>query len=112
MILHDYAEVYRIPCLYERMMETLHARSHTMLSALLVEYFTQTGSTVADRVVLDIVVGSGMFGQSLAFSGVKSIVGLDVIPEAKTATERQYPGVYEQYYPEGLTGLSETACLA
>ena len=38
--LHDYAEVYRIPYLYEYLMEKLHAKSHTVLSSLLIEFFS------------------------------------------------------------------------
>ena len=104
--LHDYAEVYRIPYLYEHLMEKLHAKSHTVLSSLLIDQFTQVGGAVEDLVVLEVGAGSGMVGKTLADLGVKSITGIDILPEAAVAAAREYPGVYENYYVEDLTKLS------
>ncbi|MDJ0675825.1 MAG: 50S ribosomal protein L11 methyltransferase [Calothrix sp. MO_167.B42] len=105
--LHDYVEVYQIPYLYESLMEKLDSQSHAILASLLVEQFTQTGGTIEDMVVLDMGAGSGLVGQSLANLGVKSIVGIDILPEAAQAACQQYPGVYENYYVENLTNLTE-----
>ena len=106
--LHDYAEVYRIPYLYEHLMEKLHAKSHTVLSYLLIEQVIQAGGTVEDLVVLEVGAGSGMVGKALSDLGVKSITGIDILPEAAVAATRQYPEVYENYYVEDLTKLSST----
>ncbi len=105
--LHDYVDVYQIPYLYEHLMEKLDSKSHTVLTSLLVEQFTQAGGTVEDMVVLDIGAGSGLVGKTLADLGVKSIVGIDIVPEAAQAAQRQYPGIYENYYVEDLTKLTE-----
>ena len=105
--LHDYVEVYQIPYLYEHLMEKLDSQSHRVLTSLLVEQFTQAGGTVEDMVVLDIGAGSGLIGQTLAGLGVKSMVGIDIIPEAAEAACQQYPGVYENYYVEDLSKLTE-----
>ena len=69
--LHDYAEVYRIPYLYEQIMEKLHCQSYTVLPSLLVEEVTRSGSKLEDMVVLDIGAGSGMVGKTLSDLGVK-----------------------------------------
>lgn len=106
--LHDYAEVYRIPYLYEHLTEKLHYQSHTVLSSLLVEKLTQAGGKVEDIVVLELGAGSGMAGKALRELGIESITGIDILPEAAKAAEREYPGVYENYYVEDLTDLSET----
>lgn len=89
-------------------MEKLDCKSHSILGSLLVEHFTQADSKVEDMIVLDIGAGTGMVGKTLADSGVKSIVGIDIIPQAVQAAQRQYPGVYEDYYAEDLTKLTET----
>jgi 2-polyprenyl-3-methyl-5-hydroxy-6-metoxy-1,4-benzoquinol methylase len=58
---------------------------------------------------LEVGAGSGMVGKALADLGVKSITGIDILPEAAQAAKREYPGVYENYYVEDVTNLSETA---
>lgn len=107
--LHDYTEVYKIPYLYEHIMEKLQATSHTVLSSLLIDKVAQAGGAVEDLVVLEVGAGSGMVGKALADLGVKSITGIDILPEAAEAAQREHPGVYENYYVEDLTNLSETA---
>lgn len=104
--LHDYPEIYSIPYLYEYLMTKLQAKSHTVLSSLLIDRLTQAGGAVEDLVVLEVGAGSGMVGKALADLGVKSIAGIDIVPEAAEAAKRQYPGVYENYYVEDLTQLS------
>lgn len=106
--LHDYAQMYGTPYLYEHLMNKLEATSHTVLSSLLIDRLTQAGGAVEDLIVLEVGAGSGMVGKALADLGVKSIVGIDIMPEAKVAAEREYPGIYENYYVEDLSKLSST----
>lgn len=96
--LHNYSEIYKINFLYEYVMNQLDYQSHIVLSSLLVKQFTQAGGKIEDMVVLDMGAGTGLVGQTLANLGVKSIVGIDRIPEAAEAAQRQYPGIYENYY--------------
>lgn len=107
--LHDYAEVYRIPHLYEHIMDRLQAKSHTVLSSLLVDRVTEAGGEASDLVVLEVGAGSGMVGKALADMGIESITGIDILPEAAIAAKREYPGVYENYYVEDMTNPSEKA---
>ena len=104
--LHDYPEIYRVPHLYEYLMDKLKATSHDVLASLLIDKFTQAGRSIEDLVVLEVGAGSGMAGKALAERGVKSIVGIDIVPEAAIAAAREYPGVYENYYVEDLSKLS------
>jgi len=104
--IHDYVELYSIPHLYECVMNELQAKSHTVLASLLIDQVTQAGGKAADLVVLEVGAGSGMFGKALADAGVNSITGIDILPEAAIAADREYPGVYENYYVEDLTKLS------
>ena len=106
--LHDYPEMYRIPYLYQYMMERLQYQSHTVLSTLLINQVTQAGGNVEDLIVLEVGAGSGMVGKALVDLGVKSITGIDIVPEAVEAAQREYPGVYENYYVEDLMNLTET----
>ena len=106
---HDYAEIYSIPGLYERLFhEQLHCESPQAVCGLL--------STELEGVVdhehlrvFDVGAGNGMVGEELARRGVEMIVGVDIIEEAKMATERDRPGLYDAYYVLDLTEIpSET----
>jgi predicted TPR repeat methyltransferase len=55
--------------------------------------------------VLDVGAGNGMVGEKLTEIGVGSVLGLDIIPEAMVATERDRPGIYDKYYVEDLTRM-------
>lgn len=104
--LHDYHEVYQLPYLYEQLMEKLDSQSHQVLTSLLVEHFVKVDGSVEEMAVLDIGAGSGLVGHTLAELGVLSIIGLDIVPEAKQLAITQYPGVYQHYFVEDLCQLS------
>ncbi len=107
--LHYYNEVYSIPGLYEYIaMEILKYRSPQIMSSLLVEKVTETGLPIDQLKVLELGAGSGLFGKALAKLGVTFITGIDIVPEAKIATHRECPGVYQDYFVEDLTQLSES----
>lgn len=104
--LHDYVELYGTPRLYESVMEQLQEKSHLVLPALLSECVAGANQKIEDLSVLEVGAGSGAVGKSLSDLGVKSIVGIDIVPEAKAAATRDYPGVYSNYYVEDLANLS------
>lgn len=106
--IHDYVEVYQIPRLYEYLVcEKLQYQAPQVISKLLIEQTTRDRINVNDLSILDVGAGNGISGKALADLGVTSIFGLDIIPESAQATQRNYPGVYQQYYVEDLTCLSE-----
>ncbi|HEX2161187.1 MAG TPA: methyltransferase domain-containing protein [Thermoleophilaceae bacterium] len=105
---HDYAEVFSIPGLYERLFyEKLECDSPRTVCELLGQALND-GDVAADELkVLDLGAGNGMVGEELAELGAASIVGIDIIEEAAAATERDRPGIYDDYKVLDLTEVSE-----
>jgi SAM-dependent methyltransferase len=105
---HDYAEIYSVPGLYERLFyEKLHCESPQAVCGLLADQLD--GEIDHDELrVFDVGAGNGMVGEELARRGVESIVGVDIIEEAAAAAERDRPGVYDAYYVLDLTGIPDS----
>ena len=70
----------------------------TVVSELLAEAVTEAGEDPAALPVLDLGAGNGMVGEALRDRGFEEIVGVDIIPEAGEAVERDRPGVYAEYH--------------
>jgi len=105
---HDYAAVFRTPGLYEELFyDRLECCSPSYISNLLESVVHESGERLEDFRVLDVGAGNGMVGDELQDLGVRSIIGIDIIPEAKEATNRDRPDVYEDYRVTDLTDLSE-----
>lgn len=105
---HDYDEIYRIPGLYEHLFyEKLQCNSPRVVRDLVDEVLGDKNMTPDQLTVLDVGAGNGMVGQELVDLGVQSVVGVDIIPEAAAATERDRPGVYDDYRVVDLTQVSE-----
>jgi SAM-dependent methyltransferase len=105
---HDYHEIYAIPGLYEFLFyERLRCCSPQVVRELLEEELRDEDVDPAGLRVLDLGAGNGMVGEELAELGVETIVGIDLLPEAATAAERDRPGVYERYHVVDLTALSD-----
>jgi predicted TPR repeat methyltransferase len=105
---HDYAEVFAIPGLYERLFhETLDCDSPRTVCSLLDRALRDDDVAAGGLTVLDVGAGNGMVGEQLAQLGADSIVGVDIIEEAAVAAERDRPGVYEDYKVLDLTDVSD-----
>ena len=103
---HDYHEIYSIPGLYEHLFyELLECDSPRTVAELLGEQLVATGRPAESLRVFEVGAGNGMVGRELAELGVRSIVGIDIIDEAKMAAERDRPGVYEDYLVLDLTNM-------
>ncbi|HUT58206.1 MAG TPA: class I SAM-dependent methyltransferase [Phycisphaerae bacterium] len=108
MRIHDYHEVYKVPGLYERVVyEHLKCCSPSRVVGMLDDVMDEFDDNPADLKVLDVGAGNGMVGDELERIGVESIVGMDIIKEAKVATLRDRPGVYDAYLVTDLTDLPE-----
>lgn len=104
---HDYAEIYEVPGLYERLFaEELECDSPRVVADLLGEHLHAAKIKPADLTVLDFGAGNGMVGEHLAGLSFAEIVGADLLPEARDAALRDRPGVYADYYALDLTDLS------
>jgi len=98
--LHDYAAIYDIPGLYERVFcDTLQSRSWEVIPSML-SYAINKSSKEGDSLrVLDFGAGNGMVGEALLSQmDCELMIGVDILPEAKKAAERDRPGVYDEYY--------------
>jgi SAM-dependent methyltransferase len=105
---HDYDEIYAIPGLYEFLFyERLKCCSPEVVCGLLEEELETEDVDPAELRVLDLGAGNGMVGEELAEIGAGSIVGIDLLPEAAAAAERDRPGVYDAYHVCDLTELSD-----
>ncbi|MEM9264291.1 MAG: class I SAM-dependent methyltransferase [Cyanobacteria bacterium P01_F01_bin.13] len=106
--LHDYVEIYKIPGLYKHLLlDVLGDQSPATLSSRLIDQVSKAGESANDLKVLDMGAGIGLSGRSLAQNGVQSMVGLDILPEARDASHRELPGTYLEYYVADLLKLSE-----
>ncbi|HEX2071293.1 MAG TPA: methyltransferase domain-containing protein [Thermoleophilaceae bacterium] len=105
---HDYAEVFSIPGLYERLFyEKLECDSPRTVCALLGDALNDGDISADELNVLDLGAGNGMVGEELVDLGADSIVGIDILEEAAAATERDRPGIYDDYKVLDLTEVSE-----
>lgn len=105
---HDYGDLYEIPGAYEEVFYSkLKCCSPSYVVNLLQSVIEEAGEDITDQRVFDVGAGNGMVGDELASRGVKTIMGVDLIPEAKEATYRDRPGIYTDYFVADLTDFPE-----
>jgi SAM-dependent methyltransferase len=105
---HDYDKIYRVPGLYEQLFyDRLKCISHRKVCDILKTTVEQAQQSPTELRVLDLGAGNGMVGEALKGLGVSRIVGVDIIPAAAAAAERDRPGIYDDYYIVDLTQLSD-----
>jgi predicted TPR repeat methyltransferase len=103
---HDYHEIYAIPGLYEHIFyEKLDCQSPALLGLLLAHEVRRAGARMPALRVLDVGAGNGIMGEVLAEAGVPRVVGVDILPEAAQAAERDRPGLYDAYHAVNLLDL-------
>lgn len=103
---HNYDEIYTTPGLYEYLFyEKLRCDSPSVVCALLNDAIREAGVDSSDLTVLDLGAGNGMVGEELRNFGVDSVVGVDIIPEAAEAAERDRPDAYEDYYVVNMSAV-------
>ncbi len=106
--LHDYSEIYKFPGLYEQLFyDRLKCQSPTKVAQILGAAVAESRENFSELRVLDLGAGNGMMGESLKKQGVSRLVGVDIITEARTATERDRPGLYDAYYVEDFCDLND-----
>ena len=104
--LHDYAAIYDVPGLYEQLFaELLDCSSPEIVCDLLGSELAKAGVDPATLTALDFGAGNGMVGEQLAELGIESLVGLDLLPEARDAAQRDRPGLYDDYLAVDITDL-------
>ena len=94
---HDYGEIYRQKGLYEHLFyERLDCDSPRRVVELLADVRRQQGSE-EPLLALDLGAGNGIVGEALCEIGAERVVGVDILPEAREAAQRDRPAVYGQY---------------
>jgi len=105
---HDYSQLFSVPGLYEKVIyDILKCCSPRRVCRLLAGELAAAGQSAETLRVLDVGAGNGMVGAELAELGVGLLVGVDIIPEAARAAERDYPGTYHDYLVLDLGRLDE-----
>lgn len=103
---HDYNEIYDVPGFYEHLFyDKLECASPKVVRKLVNEVLTDRNMGADQLSVLDVGAGNGMVAEELVDLGVGSVVGVDIIPEAAAAAERDRPGVYDDYRVVDLTDV-------
>lgn len=107
--LHDYADIYAVPGLYEHLFaHTLRCTSPQRVARLLATVLGEWSLPATDLSVLEVGAGNGMVGEQLRLLGVRRLVGVDIIPEAAHAARRDRPALYDDYLVADLCALSES----
>ncbi len=105
---HDYDEIYQVPGLYEQIFyDRLKCTSPNKVTSILEAAVKQSQDNLSELRILDLGAGNGMMGEALKNHGVSRLVGVDIIPEAYDATIRDRPGMYDAYYVEDFTDLTD-----
>lgn len=108
MRLHDYADFYSIPGLYERVVyDTLQCKSPSVVAQLLESELGRENEAAEDLRVLDLGAGNGCVAEALSEIGVNEFVGIDICREAAVAAERDRPGLYRDYVIGDMTDLPD-----
>ncbi len=107
---HDYAALYAVPGLYERVFyEELGMGSADVVVGLYAEALRSLGRDGARERVLDLGAGSGIGGALLRREAdVGFLVGLDREPAAREAAARDRPGVYDAFTVADLAAAPGT----
>ena len=104
---HDYDAIYKIPGLYEQVFyDRLKCTSPSKVTEILKSAIDQSHENFTELRVLDLGAGNGLMGEALKKYGVSRLVGVDIIPEAQMATERDRPHLYDAYYVTDFCKLS------
>lgn len=103
---HDYDRIFRMPGLYEKIFyDVLGCDSPRFMVGLFSEALATAGTPADTLRVLDLGAGNGIMAEELAKIGVEHAVGVDILPEAEEAAERDRPGLYADYHVADLTAL-------
>lgn len=105
---HDYDDIFATPGLYEKLFDqALRCESPRRVVGLLRDVLIEDDARPTELRVLDFGAGNGMVGEELRRTGVQTLVGADIIREARDAAERDRPNLYDRYVVEDFTSLSE-----
>ncbi|MBD3419020.1 MAG: methyltransferase [Chitinivibrionales bacterium] len=104
--LHDYDKIYNIPGLYEGIFyEHLKCQSPETIVGMFEDMLEKAEFNPAKLRVFDFGAGNGMVGERVREAGCNFLVGADILSEAKEATLRDRPEVYDDYLVTDMSAL-------
>ena len=107
ILFHDYDKIYDIPGLYEQLFyDRLKCNSPKQITEVLKHTIDVNKEHFSEMKILDFGAGNGMMGDELKKIGVARLVGVDILEEAKNATNRDRPGIYDEYYVKDFMNLT------
>lgn len=108
--IHEYDRVYDVPGLYEEVVyNKLQCDSPNVITDLLKESMQAHAETDVPLRVLDFGAGNGIVGEYLQEAvETETIVGVDIIDEAKKAVQRDRPDIYDDYYVMDLSDVDDS----
>jgi hypothetical protein len=96
--LHDYERIYRVPGLYEQVVQgLLRCRSPQVACDGLADALRRLELDAAEIVLLDLGAGTGVVGELASGLGVGALIGVDALEAARAACLRDRPGIYRDY---------------
>lgn len=106
---HDYDELYKVPGLYEDIFyNRLGCNSPNVVCEMLDDQMKKTEEPDPSLRVFDFGAGNGMVGERIREEmDCDLLIGVDILPEAKDAAERDRPGLYDEYHVLDLCSLDE-----
>jgi SAM-dependent methyltransferase len=105
---HNYGRVYEIPGLYEYIFsDLLKCEPPRIVRNLLDGEIRSSRSDAPPLRVLDLGAGNGLMAEELTEMGAELVVGVDIIPEAAQAADRDRPGMYERYFVLDMTRVTD-----
>ncbi|MGA9857367.1 MAG: hypothetical protein WBQ18_05850 [Solirubrobacteraceae bacterium] len=105
--LHDYAELYALPGVYEQIVQDrLACASPQRLAAMLAAAADGLSWARNGVRVFDLAAGNGVSGEALAAEGLVPVLGSDIVPQARDAALRDRPGLYGDYLTLDLLALT------
>lgn len=107
VLLHDYQRFFEVQGLYEEVLyRRLKCKSPQMLCQLIGKAMETCAREKESLRVLDFGAGNGVAGQHLKEEiGCETIVGVDILDEAKEAAYRDRPKLYDDYLIADFTHL-------
>lgn len=106
--LHEYGRFYEIHGLYDQLYQRLRCQSPAVVCGALKEEIHKIDRKPRRIRALDFGAGNGQVGERLTREiGCEVLVGLDILPQAMEAAQRERPGIYDQYYVADLANLTE-----
>lgn len=105
--LHDYERIYRVPGLYEHIVQdVLQCRSPQAAAGGLADALTRLEIAPSEIVLLDVGAGTGIVGELVRELGVRTVIGVDALEAAWSACLRDRPHVYHDYLVGNLAAPS------